>query len=140
MSHQRWPTVHLHTTKDWRPSVALIPLQLIVFSAPENERAAVMDVISGHGLTPDWGISHAHPNSRALRLGECYSTRHAPLGTSSKDGTLYRSNGTGTGLLKERVKVFSGWGAQLNARAKPWTWSRPTPPTRRLHRRSVYSL
>ncbi|MFJ7967868.1 FG-GAP repeat domain-containing protein [Streptomyces sp. NPDC096324] len=30
-------------------------------------------------------------------------------------GTLYRYNGTGTGLLKERVKVFSGWGASYNA-------------------------
>ncbi|MFF4350665.1 FG-GAP repeat domain-containing protein [Streptomyces sp. NPDC001530] len=30
-------------------------------------------------------------------------------------GTLYRYNGTGTGLLKDRVKVFSGWGASYNA-------------------------
>ncbi|MFG2476555.1 FG-GAP repeat domain-containing protein [Streptomyces fagopyri] len=32
-----------------------------------------------------------------------------------KAGTLYRYNGTGTGLLKDRVKVFSGWGASYNA-------------------------
>ncbi|MEV6018564.1 VCBS repeat-containing protein [Streptomyces sp. NPDC051997] len=32
-----------------------------------------------------------------------------------KAGTLYRYNGTGTGLLKDRVKVFSGWGASYDA-------------------------
>jgi hypothetical protein len=32
-----------------------------------------------------------------------------------KDGTLYRYGGTGTGLLKSRVKVFAGWGASYNA-------------------------
>ncbi|WKX10545.1 FG-GAP-like repeat-containing protein [Streptomyces sp. NL15-2K] len=32
-----------------------------------------------------------------------------------KAGTLYRYNGTGTGLLKERVKVFANWGASYNA-------------------------
>lgn len=32
-----------------------------------------------------------------------------------KDGTLYRYNGTGTGLLKERVKVFADWGGTYNA-------------------------
>jgi DDE superfamily endonuclease len=30
--------------------------------------------------------------------------------------------------------------AQLNTRAKPWIWGRPTPPTRRLRRRFVYCL
>ncbi|WP_245173087.1 FG-GAP repeat domain-containing protein [Streptomyces aureus] len=30
-------------------------------------------------------------------------------------GTLYRYDGTGTGLLKDRVKVFTGWGASYNA-------------------------
>lgn len=32
-----------------------------------------------------------------------------------KAGTLYRYNGTGAGLLKDRVKVFSAWGASYNA-------------------------
>ncbi|QFZ75515.1 VCBS repeat-containing protein [Streptomyces fagopyri] len=32
-----------------------------------------------------------------------------------KAGTLYRYSGTGTGLLKDRVKVFSAWGASYNA-------------------------
>lgn len=32
-----------------------------------------------------------------------------------KAGTLYRYNGTGTGLLKDRVKVFSNWGDSYNA-------------------------
>ncbi|MGW0690761.1 FG-GAP-like repeat-containing protein [Streptomyces sp. NPDC002738] len=31
-----------------------------------------------------------------------------------KDGTLYRYNGTATGVLKDRVKVFSAWGASYN--------------------------
>lgn len=30
-------------------------------------------------------------------------------------GTLYRYNGAGNGLLKDRVKVFSAWGATYNA-------------------------
>ncbi|SBW22806.1 hypothetical protein FDG2_3155 [Candidatus Protofrankia californiensis] len=30
--------------------------------------------------------------------------------------------------------------AQLNARAKPWIWGRPAPPTRTLRRRFVYCL
>ncbi|MGW5465519.1 transposase, partial [Streptomyces sp. NPDC003996] len=29
---------------------------------------------------------------------------------------------------------------QLNARAQPWIWGRPAPPTRRLRRRYVYIL
>jgi hypothetical protein len=32
-----------------------------------------------------------------------------------KAGTLYRYNGTGTGLLKDRVTVFTAWGASYNA-------------------------
>ncbi|MFG2887627.1 FG-GAP repeat domain-containing protein [Streptomyces sp. NPDC048297] len=32
-----------------------------------------------------------------------------------KAGTLWRYNGTGTGLLKDRVKVASNWGASYNA-------------------------
>ncbi|MFI9825947.1 transposase [Streptomyces sp. NPDC052013] len=30
--------------------------------------------------------------------------------------------------------------SQLNARARPWIWGRPAPPTRRLRRRYVYTL
>ena len=30
--------------------------------------------------------------------------------------------------------------AQLNARAKPWTWGRPPPPHRRLRRKFTYLL
>jgi transposase len=30
--------------------------------------------------------------------------------------------------------------AQLNARAKPWVWGRPPPPTRTLRRKFVYRL
>jgi len=30
--------------------------------------------------------------------------------------------------------------AQLNARAKPWVWGRPPPPTRKLRRKFVYCL
>ncbi|MFE9093041.1 hypothetical protein [Streptomyces sp. NPDC007264] len=30
-------------------------------------------------------------------------------------GTLYRYSGTGTGLLRDRVKVFSNWGGSYNA-------------------------
>ncbi|WP_210594071.1 VCBS repeat-containing protein [Streptomyces sp. GESEQ-35] len=32
-----------------------------------------------------------------------------------KSGTLWRYDGTGAGQVKERVKVFSGWGASYNA-------------------------
>ncbi|MFB7713251.1 FG-GAP repeat domain-containing protein [Streptomyces sp. NPDC056105] len=32
-----------------------------------------------------------------------------------KDGTLYRYDGAGNGSLKDRVKVFSAWGASYNA-------------------------
>ncbi|WP_225833027.1 VCBS repeat-containing protein [Streptomyces sp. NK08204] len=32
-----------------------------------------------------------------------------------KAGTLYRYDGLGNGLLKDRVKVFTGWGASYNA-------------------------
>ncbi|MEU6664311.1 VCBS repeat-containing protein, partial [Streptomyces sp. NPDC046821] len=32
-----------------------------------------------------------------------------------KDGTLYRYDGAGNGTLKDRVKVFSAWGASYNA-------------------------
>ncbi|MBA2950036.1 FG-GAP-like repeat-containing protein [Streptomyces himalayensis] len=32
-----------------------------------------------------------------------------------KDGTLYRYDGLGNGLLKERVKLYSNWGASYNA-------------------------
>ncbi|MGW0992519.1 FG-GAP repeat domain-containing protein [Streptomyces sp. NPDC002523] len=32
-----------------------------------------------------------------------------------KSGTLYRYNGLGNGLLKDRVKVFSNWGGSYNA-------------------------
>ncbi|MFF1685966.1 MULTISPECIES: FG-GAP repeat domain-containing protein [unclassified Streptomyces] len=32
-----------------------------------------------------------------------------------KDGTLYRYDGAGNGLLKDRVKVFAAWGASYNA-------------------------
>lgn len=31
------------------------------------------------------------------------------------NGTLYRYNGLGNGLLKDRVKVFSNWGGTYNA-------------------------
>lgn len=30
--------------------------------------------------------------------------------------------------------------AQLNARARPWLWGHPAPPTRKLRRRFVYCL
>ncbi|MET9905007.1 transposase [Streptomyces sp. NPDC006446] len=30
--------------------------------------------------------------------------------------------------------------SQLNSRANPWIWGRPTPPTRRLRRRYAYRL
>lgn len=35
--------------------------------------------------------------------------------TLDNSGTLWRYDGTGTGQVKERVKVFAGWGASYNA-------------------------
>ncbi|MER5184370.1 VCBS repeat-containing protein [Streptomyces sp. NPDC002896] len=32
-----------------------------------------------------------------------------------KDGTLYRYDGLGNGLLKDRVKMYTNWGASYNA-------------------------
>ncbi|MDG4860776.1 FG-GAP-like repeat-containing protein [Streptomyces sp. T-3] len=53
--------------------------------------------------------------TKIFGAGDLNGDGHGDLLARHKDGTLYRYDGLGNGLLKDRVKVFSGWGASYDA-------------------------
>ena len=52
--------------------------------------------------------------TKVVGAGDLNGDGHGDVLAHHKDGTLYRYDGTGTGLLKERVTVFTNWGASYN--------------------------
>ncbi|WP_254389647.1 VCBS repeat-containing protein [Streptomyces sp. AC550_RSS872] len=52
--------------------------------------------------------------TKIVGAGDLNGDGHGDLLARDKAGTLWRYNGLGNGLLKDRVKVFSGWGSGYN--------------------------
>ncbi|MCZ2525671.1 FG-GAP repeat domain-containing protein [Streptomyces sp. HB2AG] len=53
--------------------------------------------------------------TKIVGAGDLNGDGHGDVLARHKDGTLYRYDGLGTGKLKDRVKVFSGWGGTYTA-------------------------
>ncbi|MGW0771219.1 FG-GAP repeat domain-containing protein [Streptomyces sp. NPDC002676] len=52
--------------------------------------------------------------TKIVGAGDLNGDGYGDVLARDKAGTLWRYDGTGTGLLKDRVKVFSDWGASYN--------------------------
>ncbi len=59
-------------------------------------------------------IRTAWTYTKIVGAGDLDGDGYGDVLARDKAGTLYRYNGLGTGLLKDRVKVFSDWGASYN--------------------------
>jgi hypothetical protein len=117
----------------------LHPLQQIAHDNPRGQVRVVTDNLSSHTSRPiqDW-----------LTPPPTY-----PTGVHSQSGLLAQPPGRLVATTRPRTYAGQTFAdpaeiehattnatAQLNTHAKPWTWGRPPPPTRKLRRKFVYFL
>ncbi|KOU53093.1 transposase [Streptomyces sp. WM6378] len=99
----------------------------------------VTDNLSSHNSksTREWLQDHPRIHHVFIPVGACWLNLQEGWWRLFRKAALAGHNFCGPDDITEATTVAT---AQLNARAKPWIWGRPVPPTRTLRRRFEYRL
>ncbi|GHC56365.1 transposase [Streptomyces flavofungini] len=99
----------------------------------------VTDNLSSHNSksTREWLEDHPRIQHVFIPVGACWLNLQEGWWRLFRKAALADRSFCGPDDIAE---VTTAATAQLNARAKPWIWGRPTPPTRILRRRFEYRL
>ncbi|MFJ8313895.1 MULTISPECIES: transposase [unclassified Streptomyces] len=114
-------------------------LQLVETANPVGDIYVVTDNLSPHNSvsTRTWLEDHPRIRQVFIPVGACWlNLQEGWWRLFRKTGLAGRSFGD-AGHITHATRVATD---QLNARAGPWIWGRPAPPTRTLRRRYLYTV
>ncbi len=114
-------------------------LQVVEDANPTGTITVVTDNLSSHDskTTRAWLEDHSRIRHAFIPVGACWLNLQEGWWRIFRRAALAGQSFADAGEINETTRLAT---AQLNARAKPWVWGRPAPPTRTLRRRFVYCL
>ena len=114
-------------------------LQLVEDANPTGDIYVVTDNLSSHNSlsTRTWLEGHPRVRHVFIPVGACWLNLQEGWWRIFRKAALAGQSFAGPDEITQATELAT---AQLNARAKPWIWGRPTPPTRLSRRRYVYCL
>ncbi|MEU2930714.1 IS630 family transposase [Streptomyces sp. NPDC007251] len=114
-------------------------LQKIEAANPVGDIHVVTDNLSSHNSlsTRTWLEDHPRIRHVFIPVGACWLNLQEGWWRIFRKAALAGQSFAGPPEIDQATRQAT---SQLNARARPWIWGRPAPPTRRLRRRYVYAL
>ncbi|MGW0580949.1 IS630 family transposase [Streptomyces sp. NPDC002920] len=114
-------------------------LQVVEDANPVGDIYVITDNLSSHNSvsTRTWLEDHPRIRHVFIPVGACWLNLQEGWWRIFRKTALAGRSFGDPGHITHATEVAT---AQLNARARPWIWGRPAPPTRRLRRRCVYTL
>uniref|UniRef100_UPI000B3C334C transposase n=1 Tax=Cellulomonas iranensis TaxID=76862 RepID=UPI000B3C334C len=114
-------------------------LQLVEDANPVGDIYVITDNLSSHNSvsTRTWLEDHPRIQQVFIPVGACWlNLQEGWWRIFRKTALAGRSFGDSDHII-HATRVAT---EQLNARARPWIWGRPAPPTRTLRRQYVYTI
>ena len=114
-------------------------LQMLEDANPTGEIVVVTDNLSSHNSvsTRTWLEDHPRIQHVFIPVSACWLNLQEGWWRIFRKAALAGQSFAGPNEIEQATRLAT---AQLNARAKPWVWGRPPPPTRKLRRQFVYRL
>ncbi|MFB7335988.1 transposase [Streptomyces adustus] len=114
-------------------------LQQIENANPTGQIWIVTDNLSSHNSlsTRTWLEDHPRIHHAFIPVGACWRNLQEGWWRIFRKAALAGRSFANPDDIAYATALAT---SQLNSRAKPWIWGRPTPPTRRLRRRYVYRV
>ncbi|MFJ9244756.1 transposase [Streptomyces sp. NPDC101776] len=112
-------------------------LQLVEDANPTGEIWIVTDNLSSHNSlsTRTWLEDHPRIRHAFIPVGACWLNLQEGWWRIFRKTALAGRSFANPDDITQATALTT---RQLNARARPWIWGRPAPPTRQLRRRYVY--
>ncbi|MEV6726145.1 transposase [Streptomyces xanthochromogenes] len=114
-------------------------LQKLEMSNPAGDIYVIADNLSSHNSlsTRAWLADHPRIKHIFIPVGACWLNLQEAWWRIFRKTALAGQTFAGPDEITQATALAT---TQLNHRARPWIWGRPTPPTRHLRRRYVYRL
>ncbi|MFG3055455.1 transposase [Kitasatospora sp. NPDC048239] len=114
-------------------------LQVLEDANPTGEIVVVTDNLSSHNSlsTRTWLEDHPRIRHVLIPVGACWLNLQEGWWRIFRRAALAGQSFAGPDEIDQATRLAT---TQLNARAKPWIWGGPLPPTRQCRRRFVYRL
>ncbi|MBB5123230.1 transposase [Streptomyces eurocidicus] len=114
-------------------------LQLLEDANLTGDIVVVTDNLSSHNskATREWLEDHPRIHHVFIPVGACWLNLQEGWWRLFRKAALAGQPFADPDEIDHATRAAT---AQLNARAKPWIWGRPPPPTRQLRRRFEYRL
>ncbi|WP_244867095.1 IS630 family transposase [Rhodococcus sp. B50] len=114
-------------------------LQVVEQDKPDGQIVVVTDNLSSHRSVSTRAWLENHPRIRQvfIPVGACWLNLQEGWWRIFRKAALAGQTFADPGEIEAVTALAT---AQLNARARPWIWGRPAPPTRKLRRRFIYRL
>ncbi|WP_405876735.1 transposase [Streptomyces sp. NBC_00005] len=112
-------------------------LQLVEDANPAGDIYVITDNLSSHNSvsTRTWLEDHPRIKHVFIPVGACWLNLQEGWWRIFRKTALAGRSFGDRDHITHATRVATD---QLNARARPWIWGRPAPPTRQLRRRYVY--
>lgn len=114
-------------------------LQLVEQANPTGDLYIVTDNLSSHDskATRTWLAAHPRIRPVFIPVAACWLNLQEGWWRIFRRTALAGRSFADPDEIDQATRLAT---TQLNARAKPWIWGRPTPPTRKMRQHFVYLL